>query len=866
MKKSTKIVILINLLALLAVCMFCFAACEQETEKHEEPKTIQITAVPDPVVLSSNDRVDLTDYLSAVTYQYTGTGQVTVEIERVTKNSTEVAVADFSSADLCESGTYIVYFSVSDGKSTEEDSFAVTMPEKNIGNFDTGIRGWSGVTTENLSDYSFGWQTQDDKYTNGESFTQLFQTGDFYLDTHVGAAESEHMTAVSPTFTVFEDSFITFKLAGAMNGDVTYAALVDASSGEILERYTNYNFKSRNLELTFLRYFYPVDEYAGRTVRLEFVDQGETNFGYIACNDVWVNLSMEEAQEKLSEEKAEMLAWQPKGEPVNEAAMQLFFSDVKNAYANVELVGVLTSIQDVTLTAIGNSEALQAVDLTDKLSEVTVYKEDVYLSEKRITSVCKDEQVDTEGDFAAYDLSAGGEYTVFYELEFEGGIIVERSFRINALTQAPTTLRNGSFEQGGTGWFISGGLTGRVFSLSDTGYFEWRPWFRDGTFFAWSGDNEAATGYIYSEPFHILEDTCIAFQFGSTAKNPSNYVALVDAATDRELVRFINDAFDSAAEMTMFHYIYDVSAFAGKDVYFKVNDGTINVFGNFCADDFRVNLSKAEAEDYIAQARNMAKTAMDALRVTVEDPENENTAAARLAHIAYVEQYYEALAVRTAVPAGAPLTGKQEWNFEGDNAGWYGVTDGMLCSDKDFFSGEDWTQYTDGTVWTDCRKEGEKFLRTDDNQSCVIYSPVFTVAEGGHIAFLLGTTAPANNAYVAVCLADGGKEIMTFKNQAFIDPVSSMTMFDVFADLSAYAGQDVFVKIVDQQSGGFGFVLLDDLRVNLTADEAEQLLAACKKSAEEFEAAGTPNDQDRFDQYKNVLKDYYANLTILTAQ
>ena len=856
MKTLRKILTVVCITASLIVAL-AFVAC---TDSSDKENTLKITSGPANVVLESNDTTDLTESLGLIVTEYTGTAELVKKIERVEKDGETLNVVDYKNVDMRESGEYLVTYSVSDGELTEKGSFTVTMPQKNIGNFDDGLAGWTGITNENLSNEQYGWCDDRDKYTDDEVYTRRYQTGTLFADTHKGMAESDKATFSSPSFKVFSDSFITFKLSGAGNGEKAYVALVDTDSGDVLEKYTNYRFGGRNFELTFLRYYYPVGEYAGKTVRLDFVDDAESGFGYIAFNDVWVNLSADEAQNKLNAEKTAMSAIGPEKETKNPIDAENYFSEIKAAYADVELIALSDIVRDYTLSTIGNKDlVLDRINLLEKVRGVKSYKQDVYVPEKRVVSVQKGDNVDTEGSFVAYDLSEDGEYVVTYEIAV-GEVKIRRSFIVTVITKAPLTLRDGSFENGGLGWFVAGDIEGRLFTMADTSYFDWRPWFRNGNFFAWSGDKEDKTGYIYSEPFFVVDDTCISFQFGSTGKNPSNYVALVDAETDTELVRFTNKAFDGAAEMTMFHYVYDLSDFAGRNVYIKVNDSTKNNFGNFAVDDFRVNLTKEQAAEVIAEAKVLASAAMANL-----DRENAD----QLRHIEYVNAYYAALAVEKAnvlSDADHPLAGKQTWDFENGYEGWYAVSDNMISSDKDFFSGDDWAQYSDGSAWTDCRKQGNKFFRTDDGWTGAVYSPVFTVSEGGHIAFRMGATRTSNDAYVAVCLANGGKELITLKNDAFRDPVTAFSMFDVILDLSKYAGQNVFIKLVDRQTNDFGFITFDNLVVNMTKAEAETLLAEVKAEAAAFQAAGTPKNQDRFNEYVEILKNYYASLDIIEAE
>lgn len=87
-----------------------------------------------------------------------------------------------------------------------------------------------------------------------------------------------------------------------------------------------------------------------------------------------------------------------------------------------------------------------------------------------------------------------------------------------------------------------------------------------------------------------------------------------------------------------------------------------------------------------------------------------------------------------------------------------------------------------------------------DAQTGVIVSPLF-VPQAGTMTFRVGGGAGAS-AYVALCTEDG-TEVMKARG------VNSQVMQKAKWDLSSYAGKKLFIKVVDQATGGWGHITAD---------------------------------------------------------
>ncbi|MCF7847624.1 MAG: arylsulfatase [Kiritimatiellales bacterium] len=114
---------------------------------------------------------------------------------------------------------------------------------------------------------------------------------------------------------------------------------------------------------------------------------------------------------------------------------------------------------------------------------------------------------------------------------------------------------------------------------------------------------------------------------------------------------------------------------------------------------------------------------------------------------------------------------------------------------------------------TEYNKQGEYYLTTlepspnaqrgEDQQTGVIVSPLF-VPKGGKMTFRVGG-GNGPTVYVALCTADG-KEVQQARG------VNDQVMQKAGWDLTPYAGKKMFIKIVDESTGGWGHITADNFQ------------------------------------------------------
>ncbi|MGB7343425.1 MAG: arylsulfatase [Pirellulaceae bacterium] len=90
-----------------------------------------------------------------------------------------------------------------------------------------------------------------------------------------------------------------------------------------------------------------------------------------------------------------------------------------------------------------------------------------------------------------------------------------------------------------------------------------------------------------------------------------------------------------------------------------------------------------------------------------------------------------------------------------------------------------------------------------DAQTGVIVSPKF-IAKAGPMTFRVGGGSSAKT-YVALCKADGTELLKAHG-------INNQVMQEVSWDLTPFAGEKLFLKIVDQATGGWGHITADDFQ------------------------------------------------------
>ncbi|QYR22368.1 GH32 C-terminal domain-containing protein [Paenibacillus sp. sptzw28] len=142
--------------------------------------------------------------------------------------------------------------------------------------------------------------------------------------------------------------------------------------------------------------------------------------------------------------------------------------------------------------------------------------------------------------------------------------------------------------------------------------------------------------------------------------------------------------------------------------------------------------------------------------------------------------------------------------FPAEIKGWINVsgdafTPGSLVHETEYSQGGKFNQAGTYHLWG--------FKDGGDSQVGVLKSSTFTLGGNGGIDFLINGGRDSNNLYVALVRESDGAEL--FKETGR----NSEAYQKVFWDASAYIGQDLYIKIVDNSTGGWGHIGVDDFNV-----------------------------------------------------
>lgn len=200
------------------------------------------------------------------------------------------------------------------------------------------------------------------------------------------------------------------------------------------------------------------------------------------------------------------------------------------------------------------------------------------------------------------------------------------------------------------------------------------------------------------------------------------------------------------------------------------------------------------------------------------------------------------------------LTG---WTVKGEGAS---VTNNKVFweADANFFdmNGETVQYY---------QQEGEYFLITDEGKTVTVKSADFVVGGDGILTFKFGIAKNAVS-YVALCDAETDEELLKVDNTAYFnDPLTAQVMLRRFMYAHPYMGRTVYLKIVDGATSDFGFLNFDDLRINLTADEAAALLQEEQTWAASYRQDVLDSNEPMGARTKEIvtaIRNYYAGLVL----
>ncbi len=393
-------------------------------------------------------------------------------------------------------------------------------------------------------------------------------------------------------------------------------------------------------------------------------------------------------------------------------------------------------------------------------------------------------------------------------------------------------LYNGTFDDGLAGWKMEGEI-GVIQNTTD--YWGDGKYENNGNFFSaykTTGDGggnslENNQGSLQSAPFILGASGVVTFRIGGMGDYEKVYLEILDWETGEVYGKYYNEYMNRC---TLISYYADLSEYIGRTLYFRFTDaaGGGN-YGLLFADDIITYYKNVPTAKSFCFAKN-------------------------LVYNTFVNGGFE--------------RGSDGWKLENGDGSAYVSASTYWAGDQNFWWRAKTSDSESDEVVTVQRfeKDGNNFYMSGDASTGTLTSDAFKVGGDGILTFKLGGNK--ENVRVEIYRADTNEVVSTVINEQFNDPLCAQTMLRRYVDLSAYIGQDVYVKIVDNKEGGIGFATFDSMML-LTKSEAKMIFDRDKAYyATYFDElmsnteATLPGTGNRAKEIVQTIKDYYANLTL----
>ena len=377
-----------------------------------------------------------------------------------------------------------------------------------------------------------------------------------------------------------------------------------------------------------------------------------------------------------------------------------------------------------------------------------------------------------------------------------------------------------------TGWTTTGSaFTNAGVTNITSGW--WGAFNQQGLWHFWgfNSGGDATTGTMQTSTFILGGNGIIRFLLGGGNDINNLFIAVCKASDNSVLMKMTASNNEAYTQQQ-----FDASAYLGQSLYVKLVDNTSAGFGHLNLDNLIIPTGPGIPVTGVSlnkSTSSITQGGTDQLTSTVLPSNASNPAvtwSSSNTNVATVSSngLISAISAGTATITVTTLDGSKTatctvtvtpvqflvYDFETNHnlTGW--TTTGTA------FTNAGVTNTTSGW-WGAFNQQGAwhfwGFNSGGDATTGTMQTRTFTLAGNGVITFLLGGGNDINNLYIAVCRASDNTVLM--KMTASNNEAYTAQLFNA----SAYLGQDLYVKVVDNSSAGFGHLNIDNLIIPYSA-------------------------------------------------
>ncbi|MXN91746.1 T9SS type A sorting domain-containing protein [Flavobacterium sp. Sd200] len=378
------------------------------------------------------------------------------------------------------------------------------------------------------------------------------------------------------------------------------------------------------------------------------------------------------------------------------------------------------------------------------------------------------------------------------------------------------------------GWTVTSGTAFTAANVAQDLNWGWGgPFNQQGTWHFWGykSTGDTAIGEMRTTAnFTLGGNGIITFKIGGGNDINNLYIALCNSS-GTVLAKETGSNDEAYTVKTI-----DASAYIGTNCFIKVVDNSTGGFGHINLDDIKIPVASSAPVSVTGVTLNKTSTTLtvsntETLLATVA-PANatnqnktwtsSNTAIATISSTGVITAVAAGTATITVTTQDGSKTascvvtvaGPQYLvlDFEtGDLTGWTTLSGtefvaGNVCNDVNWGWGGPFNKQGTYHFWG--------FKTTGDTAIGAMKSQNFTLGGDGQISYMIGGGNDINNLYIALCRVSDDAVLLkgtaTTANEAYVTQT---------INAASYVGSLCYIKAVDNATGGFGHINLDNIRI-----------------------------------------------------